>query len=112
MEGHKYMVPYYMSASVVWYNTDLYKKYKLSVPKTQEQLQHNNDVLKKAGVAPFLLANQQQWEAQFDWSAYFVNKYGAKAYDDLLNRKIPWTDPRVEAAFGQMKTMEDSGVFL
>jgi raffinose/stachyose/melibiose transport system substrate-binding protein len=112
MEGHKYMVPYYMSASVVWYNTDLYKKYKLSVPKTQTQLQHNNDVLKKAGVAPFLLANQQQWEAQFDWSAYFVNKYGAAAYDDLLNRKIAWTDPRVVAAFAQMKTMEDAGDFL
>ena len=112
MEGHKYMVPYYMSASVVWYNTDLYKKYHLSVPKTQVQLQHNNDVLKKAGVAPFLLANQQQWEAQFDWSAYFVNKYGAKAYDDLLNRRIPWTDPRVVAAFEQMKTMADGGDFL
>jgi raffinose/stachyose/melibiose transport system substrate-binding protein len=112
MEGHKYMVPYYMSASVVWYNTDLYKKYKLSVPKTQAQLQHNNEVLKKAGVAPFLLANQQQWEAQFDWSAYFVNKYGAKAYDDLLNRKIPWTDRRVVAAFEQMKTMADNGDFL
>ncbi len=112
MEGHKYMVPYYMSASAVWYNTDLYKKYGLKVPKTYAELQHNNDVLKKAGVAPFLLANQQQWEAQFDWSAWFVNKYGAKAYDDLLNRKIPWTDPRVVAALGQMKTMEDSGDFL
>ena len=112
MEGHKYMVPYYMSASVVWYNTDLYKKYKLTVPKTWTQLQHNNDVLKKAGVAPFLLANQQQWEAQFDWSAYFVNKYGSQAYDDLLNRKIAWTDPRVVAAFAQMKTMEGSGDFL
>ena len=112
MEGHKYMVPYYMSASVVWYNTDLYKKYKLTVPKTWTQLQHNNAVLKKAGVAPFLLANQQQWEAQFDWSAYFVNKYGAKAYDDLLNRKIAWTDARVVAAFQQMKTMTDEGDFL
>ncbi len=112
MQGHKYMVPYYMSASVVWYNTDLYKKHGLKVPKTQAQLQHNNDVLKKAGVAPFLLANQQQWEAQFDWSAYFVNKYGAKAYDDLLARKIAWTDPRVVAAFEQMKTMADDGDFL
>ena len=112
MEGHKYLVPYYMSASVVWYNTDIYKKYKLSVPKTWAQMQHNADVLKKAGVAPFLLANQQQWEAQFDWSAYFVNKYGAKTYDQLLNRQIPWTDPRVIAAFQQMKTMEDQGWFL
>ncbi len=112
MEGHKYLVPYYMSASVVWYNTDIYKKYKLSVPKTWAQMQKNADVLKKAGIAPFLLANQQQWEAQFDWSAYFVNKYGVKAYDQLLNRQIPWTDPRVVAAFQQMKTMQDQGWFL
>ena len=63
-------------------------------------------------MAPFLFANQQQWEAQFDWTAYFVNKNGAKAYEDLLNRKIAWTDPRVVAALGEMKSMVDDGDFF
>jgi raffinose/stachyose/melibiose transport system substrate-binding protein len=111
-QDHQWFLPYYMSASVVWYNTDLFKKYDLTPPKTWEELQHVVDVLKQNNVAPFLLANQQQWEAQFDWTAYFVNKNGADAYQDLLTRKIAWTDPRVVDAFAQMKRMVDDGWFL
>jgi raffinose/stachyose/melibiose transport system substrate-binding protein len=110
--GHQWFVPYYMSASVVWYNTDLFKKYGLTPPKTWTQLQHVADTLKSHGVAPFLLANQQQWEAQFDWTGYFVNKNGTRAYADLLAHKIKWTDPRVVDAFAQMKKMVDDGWFL
>lgn len=110
--GHQWFVPYYMSASVVWYNTDLFKKYNLKPPKTWTQLQHVADVLKSHGVAPFLLANQQQWEAQFPWTAYFVNKYGEPAYQKLLAHKIKWTDPRVVATFAEMKKWVDDGWFL
>ena len=111
-DGHKWFLPYYMSASVVWYNTDLFKKYDLKPPKTWDELQKVAETLKSNNVAPFLLANQQQWEAQFDWTGYFVNKNGAAAYQDLLTRKIAWTDPRVVDAFAQMKRMVDNGWFL
>jgi raffinose/stachyose/melibiose transport system substrate-binding protein len=110
--GHQWFVPYYMSASVIWYNTDLFKKYGLTPPTTWAELDHVATVLKSNGVAPFLLANQQQWEAQFDWTAYFVNKYGDAAYQELLTHKIAWTDPRVVDAFTQMKKMADDGWFL
>jgi raffinose/stachyose/melibiose transport system substrate-binding protein len=111
-DGHQWFVPYYMSASVVWYNTDLFKKYGLEPPKTWDEMDHVVSVLKSHGVAPFLLANQQQWEAQFDWTAYFVNKNGIGAYQNLLTRKMAWTDPRVVDAFAQMKRMVDDGWFL
>jgi raffinose/stachyose/melibiose transport system substrate-binding protein len=110
--GHQWFLPYYMSASVVWYNTELFKKYGLQPPTTWAELDHVATVLKSHGVAPFLLANQQQWEAQFDWTAYFVNKYGVPVYQDLLAHKIAWTDPRVVDAFAQMKKMVDGGWFL
>jgi raffinose/stachyose/melibiose transport system substrate-binding protein len=110
--GHQWFLPYYMSASVVWYNTDLFKKYDLQPPTTWDELEHVAEVFKSHGVAPFLLANQQQWEAQFPWTAYFVNKNGAKAYQDLLTRKMAWTDPAVVDAFAEMKKMVDDGWFL
>ena len=110
--GHQWFLPYYMSASVVWYNTDLFKKYDLTPPTTWPELEHVATVLKSNGVAPFLLANQQQWEAQFDWTAYFVNKNGNAAYQDLLTHKMAWTDPRPVEASAQMKKMADAGWFL
>jgi raffinose/stachyose/melibiose transport system substrate-binding protein len=110
--GHQWFLPEYMSASAVWYNTDLFKKYNLTPPKTYDQLVQVANTLKSHGVAPFLLANQQQWEAQFDWTAYFVNKYGEPVYQQLLDHKIKWTDPRVVATFAQMKQWADTGWFL
>ncbi len=112
LEGHQYFVAGYISASVVWYNTAIFAKYGLHPPKTWDQLQAVANVLKSHGIAPFLLANQLQWEAQFDWTGYFVNKYGVAVYNQLLNRQIAWTDPRVVDTFAQMKRMEDSGWFL
>ena len=45
------------------------------------------------------------------WSAYFVNKNGLQAYNDLIARKIAWTDPRVVEAFAEMKRLMDEGYF-
>jgi raffinose/stachyose/melibiose transport system substrate-binding protein len=112
LEGHPYFVPYYMAASVVWYNTDIFKKYNLSPPETWDQLLRVIAVLKSHNVAPFLLGNQQLWEAQFLWTGYFVNRYGLETYNDLMTHKIKWTDPRVVAAFDQMKQWVDNGWFL
>jgi raffinose/stachyose/melibiose transport system substrate-binding protein len=112
IEGHQYFLAGYISASVVWYNTAIFAKYNLHPPKTWDQLQAIANTLKSHGIAPFLLANQQQWEAQFDWTGYFVNKYGVSVYNQLLNRQIAWTDPRVVATFAQLKSMEDNGWFL
>ena len=110
--GHKWFVPYSMDASVIWYNTQMFKKYHLKPAKTYTQLEHIATVLKSHGVAPFLLANQQQWEAQFDWTGYFVNKYGEPAYNKLINRQIPWTDPPVVATFAKMHQDVQNGWFL
>ena len=112
IEGHQYFAAAYISASVIWYNTAIFAKYGLHPPKTWDQLVTIANTLKSHGVAPFLLANQQQWEAQFDWTGYFVNKNGVGAYNKLLNRQIAWTDPRVVDAFSQMKRMADGGWFL
>lgn len=112
LDGHQWFVPYYMSASVVWYNTGIFKKFDLQPPKTWSELEKVAAVLKANGIAPFLLANQQQWEAQFDWTAYFVNKNGGAAYQALLDRKLAWTDPRVVEAFARMKEMVDQNWFL
>lgn len=110
-DGSKYFVPTELGASIVWYLTDIYDKYNLKPPQTWDELAANAEVLKENGIAPFMLANQKQWPAQFDWSALFVNTYGVQAYDDLINRKIPWTDERVVATFDTMKKMMDDGWF-
>lgn len=110
-DGVKYFVPTMMSASIVWYHPDIFEKYGIAVPKNWDELMAAAKKLKDNGITPFMLANQQRWPAQFMWSAYFVNKNGVQAYNDLIARKIPWTDPRVVDAFAEMKRLMDDGYF-
>lgn len=110
-DGQKYFVPTMMSAAIVWYRPDVFEKHGIAVPKNWDELMAAAKTLKDAGVAPFMLANQLRWPAQFMWSAYFVNKNGLQAYNDLIARKIAWTDPRVVEAFAEMKRLMDEGYF-
>ena len=90
----KYFVPTEIGASVVWYRKDLYEKLGLKVPTTWDELMANAEAGKKAGLWPFLLANQKKWPSQFMWSAILVNKFGLDTYQGLVNNTIPWTDSR------------------
>lgn len=109
--AHQYFVPTKMAASVVWYRSDVFERYGLSVPRSWSEMLATARQLKGRGITPFLLANQKRWPAQFMWSALFVNKYGLETYNQLLTRKIPWTDPRVVDIFALMKSVNDEGLF-
>ncbi|MGH9327912.1 MAG: ABC transporter substrate-binding protein [Terriglobia bacterium] len=111
LEGHRYFIPTRMDASVVWYRPDVFKRYGLSIPRSWKQMLAEARKLKAAGITPFILANQKRWPAQFMWTALFVNKFGLSAYDDLMTRKIPWTDPRVVDIFRMMKELSAEGMF-
>lgn len=109
--GKKYFVPTEMGTAVVWYRPDIYKKYNLSVPKTWDELAANAETFKKNGIAPFILANQKAWPAQFEWTTLLVDTAGLDVYQQLLDNKIPWTDPRVVAAWTKLKEIVDKGYF-
>jgi raffinose/stachyose/melibiose transport system substrate-binding protein len=110
-DGTQYFVPTMMTASLVWYRPDVFHKVDIAVPKTWDELMAAFAKLKAAGITPTLLANQDRWPAQFLWTGIFVNKYGEDAYNKLVSRQIPWTDPRVVDAFKMMKDLADKGYF-
>lgn len=107
----RYFVPTRMAASVVWYRTDIFARYGLSVPRSWSEMLVAARELKAGGTIPFLLADQKRWPAQFMWTALFVNKHGLQTYNQLLARKILWTDPRVADIFAVMKSLADEGMF-
>jgi raffinose/stachyose/melibiose transport system substrate-binding protein len=110
-DGKKYFVPEMMSASVVWYRPDVFEKAHVVIPRTWDEFTADAKTFKSQGITPTMLANQQQWPAQFLWTALLVNKYGVSTYNQLLTRKIAWTDPRVVDAFAMMKQLADDGAF-
>lgn len=71
-----YAVPYMnISISGIYYNTEIFEKYNLEVPKTISDLEKVCDTLVENGITPFALANGPKWTG----SMYFMNlaaRYG------------------------------------
>ncbi len=73
---HIYAVPYQnVSMSGVFYNKEMFDKYKLEEPETLSDLENICDTLKENDITPFALANSSKWTG----SMYYMNlaaRYG------------------------------------
>ena len=74
--GHIYAVPYQnVSMSGIFYNKEMFEKFKLKEPETLADLEEICDTLKKNDITPFALANSSKWTG----SMYYMNlaaRYG------------------------------------
>ncbi len=69
-DGKIYSVPIInVSISGVFYNKEMFEKYKLEVPKTISELEKVCEVFVQNGITPFALANSSKWTG----SMYFMN---------------------------------------
>ncbi|MFF3265008.1 ABC transporter substrate-binding protein [Streptomyces sp. NPDC002932] len=59
--GSVYGVPLHQSYYVLFYNTRLFDKHRLRAPETWDELLHNAEVLKRAGVTPFVATQSGNW---------------------------------------------------
>jgi len=73
---HIYAVPYLnVSMSGIFYNKEMFDKYKLEEPETLADLEQICDTLKENNITPFALANSSKWTG----SMYYMNlaaRYG------------------------------------
>lgn len=74
--GHIYGIPYQnVSMSGIFYNKEMFEKYKLEEPETLAELEEICDTLKENDITPFALANSSKWTG----SMYYMNlaaRYG------------------------------------
>lgn len=100
-DGNTYAIPFAQCIAVMYYNTDIFEQYNLSVPTTYEEYCKVCDTLLENGVTPVALASTSD-------DAWLVSQYiqqlangiaGYDLFDSLNNGTGKWNDPAfVEAA--------------
>ncbi|MBL1288795.1 extracellular solute-binding protein [Streptomyces sp. For3] len=95
--GSVYGIPLYESYYVFFYNTGLFRKHGLKAPDTWDELLHNAEVLKKAGVVPFVATQTGNWPA-YEWFQELVSKVDPTFYAELISGKAQYTDPQAQKA--------------
>lgn len=85
VNGKPYAMPFEQEPVALFYNKDLLAKYKLSVPKSWEELLKASEVLKKANVTPIVIEPAPGPYQNFTWYP-FLWQTGANVADENLSK--------------------------
>lgn len=102
------------SVAVVFYNKQLFDKFKLSVPKTYDDLVKVAQTLKDNGIAPFSLANKTKWTGSM-WYMYLADRLaGPDVFAKAANRLPGGTfeDPAYIKAGALLQDLVKKGFFI
>ncbi len=104
--GFAYVVEYWG----VWYNTEVFAKFKLKPPKTWGEFLKVCATLKAGGVTPLFESVGLRWPT-FIIFEEMVARQDPDLYVDLCEGRAKYTDPQVKMAFGVWADLIKKGYF-
>lgn len=112
INGKQWGVPYTYYQWGIYYRKDIFDKLGLTEPKTWDEFLAVNATLKANDIAPITIGTKYLWTAA-GWFDYLnMRTNGLDFHIDLMDGKIPYTDPRVRKTFEHWKELVDKGYFL
>lgn len=108
-DGKTYGLPDQAEEVGLFYNADLLKEHGLAVPNSLTDFESVAASLKKDGVTPIALNDQEGWQGYILFSMALSSRIGAKAEKGLVAGKGSWDNPDVAAAMRIWKTYVDKG---
>lgn len=100
-----------VSVAGIFYNKDVFDKYKLEEPKTIDDLEKICDTLVKNGVAPFALANATKWTGSM-YFQYLATRFGGlEPFADAASGKGSFENDAFEYAGTTIQDWVDKGYF-
>ena len=112
--GKTYGVPAENTAmAVMFYNKEIFAKFKLTPPKSWDELMNVVQVLKKNNIAPFALANKNKWPGSM-YFVYLVDRIGGSDVFEKAAARAPgasFTDPVFVEAGKRLQELVKAGAF-
>jgi ABC-type glycerol-3-phosphate transport system substrate-binding protein len=103
----------FMYISMFWtimYNKNVFQRFNLEEPETWDEFMAICETLKKGGVTPIATTAEGRWYSMA-WFEEVLIRTDPDVYEGVLEREIPYSDPRVKKAMGYWKDMIDKEYF-
>jgi alpha-glucoside transport system substrate-binding protein len=95
--------------STVFYNVQAYKDAGVTPPTTWDQFFADARTIKASGLPAYSIPGGEGWSLTDLFENIYLRTAGPAKYDALSRHSIPWTDPSVKRALGEMaKVLADS----
>ncbi|GIV70132.1 ABC transporter substrate-binding protein [Caldilinea sp.] len=111
--GGKYFLPssYYWWA--IYYRPSLFEQAGVQAPiETFDDLLAACDALNAAGITPITIGARFKWPAAAWFDYLNMRTNGPEFHIELMDLKVPYTDPRVRAVFENWKKLIDAKCFI
>jgi raffinose/stachyose/melibiose transport system substrate-binding protein len=103
--GRVYGVPFAIQPLFIFYNTDIFSKYGISVPKTWDELLKAAQTLKQNGVAPFFVCGKEGWSLSFWHYVIGASALSPDWLDGVVAGKNKFTDPQFVQALNMLAAL-------
>jgi raffinose/stachyose/melibiose transport system substrate-binding protein len=109
-DANFYILPQESQVLVIWYNKEIFKKLKLEVPKTYQDLIAACKKLTGAGYIPLYQGAADGWQNE-NVFLMLANQLAPGLVDEAQNGKSPWTSPALVKAMHAWASLFKDGVF-
>ncbi len=112
VDGRQWGVPWGYYQWGIYYRTDIFDQYGLSVPETWEEFLEVGDTLVENGITPVTIGTRYLWTTAgwFDYLNLRINGYDY--HMDLMAGNATYQDPELDAVFEVWEDLIDRGFFL
>ncbi|TPW32472.1 extracellular solute-binding protein [Martelella alba] len=100
-----YAVPFASQTMMMLYNKGIFDQLGLEAPKTWDDIKTDAEALKAAGIFPFANGTAAAWQNEVLTFGMGASTMGKGFYEDMINGKADFTDPRFVDALTRIKDM-------
>jgi raffinose/stachyose/melibiose transport system substrate-binding protein len=101
-----------VAVGTIFYNKEIFAKYKLTVPTTIKELEAVCDTLKKNNIFPFALGNKTQWTGSMYYMALATRRGGIQPFQNAVDGSGSFTDPAFIYAGEKIQEWVKKGYFI
>ena len=110
-DGKVYGLPYVMWVGVLYCNEELFTKYGVRLPQTNDDLLAAVKIFRRNGVTPLAAGAKDGWPAMFYQNIYALRSAGAAACNSALNGGGRFDTQRMEAGTQMLIDLINAGAF-
>ncbi|MDR0455163.1 MAG: extracellular solute-binding protein [Treponema sp.] len=101
-----------VAIGMIFYNKEIFNKYKLAVPTTIRELETVCDTLKKNNIFPFALGNKTQWTGSMYYMALATRRGGTQPFIKAVDGSGTFLDPAFIYAGEKIQEWVGKGFFI
>jgi raffinose/stachyose/melibiose transport system substrate-binding protein len=101
-----------VAVGTIFYNKDIFNKYKLAVPATIRELETVCDTLKRNNIFPFALANKTQWTGSMYYMCLATRRGGTQPFTSAVDGSGSFLDPAFIYAGEKIQEWVKKGYFI